>query len=132
MTYNIWNKIKKRIILLFIITSLFLIILKKVYLYYLYWVIIFNLWYYLIIFYCILLPILMIFNSIMIVIPISVPPLGVNIEGGERVVNVDTTLSLVCLAWGSHPPAEITWWRAGKKIKSYSHHVSYTTNGLIT
>ncbi|RXG63839.1 Cell adhesion molecule 3, partial [Armadillidium vulgare] len=50
-------------------------------------------------------------------------PLGISIEGGEHPVPVDTTLTLLCLSWGSYPPADITWWKLRREAKQFSNKV---------
>ena len=43
-------------------------------------------------------------------------PLDVSINGLGDTVNAGTVVTLECRAVGSHPPAELTWWRAGKRL----------------
>ncbi|KAF2364898.1 CD80-like immunoglobulin C2-set [Trinorchestia longiramus] len=49
---------------------------------------------------------------------VAVPPLQVRIKGGENSANEGSSVRLVCVTSGSHPPAVVTWWKGGNLITS--------------
>ena len=44
--------------------------------------------------------------------------LVLEIEGGEKPESAGTNIQLKCRAWGSNPPAQITWWRGGTPMEN--------------
>ena len=55
----------------------------------------------------------------------TVPPLGVEVKGGEDPILSGTTIKMGCKTWGSNPPAQISWWRAGQKLQEITQTVSF-------
>ncbi|KAK3858985.1 hypothetical protein Pcinc_034861 [Petrolisthes cinctipes] len=54
----------------------------------------------------------------------QVPPVDVRILGFAGSASAGSELRLVCRAAGSHPPAEVSWWRGHNKFKQVTHAVS--------
>lgn len=52
---------------------------------------------------------------------ITLPPLDVQILGSGVAVSAGTMLRLVCRSVGSHPPAELSWWRGHSHLTSVLH-----------
>ncbi|XP_047739735.1 nephrin [Hyalella azteca] len=52
---------------------------------------------------------------------VTLPPLQVEIRGGEHPANEGSSVRLVCVTSGSHPPAVVTWWKGGSLITSVTH-----------
>ncbi|KAG7168342.1 Cell adhesion molecule 2-like 1 [Homarus americanus] len=62
--------------------------------------------------------------------PNTVPPLDVRILGSGGPVSAGAVLRLVCRAVGSHPPAEVTWWRAHSHLTQVSY--AFEEGGNVT
>ncbi|XP_071543617.1 uncharacterized protein [Panulirus ornatus] len=54
---------------------------------------------------------------------ITLPPVQVRILDSGTAATAGTTLRLVCLAAGSHPPAQLTWWRAHTRLPQVTHSI---------
>ncbi|XP_070551640.1 nephrin-like [Ptychodera flava] len=53
----------------------------------------------------------------------------VNITGYSHAVRVGDQVTLTCTTGPSNPPASISWWSAGRQIKSHGDHVVEAPNG---
>nr|XP_053644578.1 LOW QUALITY PROTEIN: uncharacterized protein LOC128697074 [Cherax quadricarinatus] len=60
-------------------------------------------------------------HSVSVTLNITLPPLEVKILGSGGPVSAGKTVKLVCRSVGSHPPAELTWWRAHTRLKQVSY-----------
>ena len=61
---------------------------------------------------------------LMIFFCFTVPPLGVEIVRKSQAVSSGSTAVLECRSWGSHPPAEVSWWRDQTKLQHIIQAVS--------
>ncbi|XP_071547959.1 protein turtle homolog A-like [Panulirus ornatus] len=64
-------------------------------------------------------------RSASVTLNVTLPPLEVRILGSGGPMSAGATLQLVCRTVGSHPPAELTWWRGHSRLT----HVSYAFDG---
>ncbi|XP_069172179.1 uncharacterized protein [Procambarus clarkii] len=69
-------------------------------------------------------------RSTSVTLNITLPPLEVRILGSGGPVSAGQTLRLVCRAVGSHPPAQVTWWRGHSRLTHVSH--AYEEGGKVT
>ena len=63
-------------------------------------------------------------------IVVSVGPETVTISGLEQPLSSGRDYRLSCSSSGSVPPARLSWWRGGRRIRQYNHKVS-TGNLLL-
>ncbi|KAL7636737.1 UNVERIFIED_CONTAM: hypothetical protein RMT77_012491 [Armadillidium vulgare] len=63
-----------------------------------------------------------------VTIDMILPPSEVEITGNEAPIEAGGTLTLVCKATGSKPPAEITWWKDGVHVANVLSQVNKAKN----
>ncbi|CAL4104704.1 unnamed protein product, partial [Meganyctiphanes norvegica] len=51
-----------------------------------------------------------------VTLDLAFPPLDVSILGSNEALSVGEVYSVVCEAWGSRPPATVTWWKNGEML----------------
>ena len=51
-------------------------------------------------------------------IPFAVLPLGIEVDGKDAPLLAGTQKSFQCKAYGSRPPAMITWWLKNERVDS--------------